>query len=76
MLLNLLVVTHSYILVLILLAMELREVEQMEFLTPQERAYLLDKISNSSFYVEKFGGLDFKSEERMIVSIFLKLQAF
>lgn len=56
--------------------MEIREVEKISLLDDRERAYLLDKISNSSFYVEKFGELDFKSEEKMIISIFLKLQAF
>ncbi len=55
--------------------MELKGVEQIEFLNEKERAYLVDKISNSSFYIEKFGELDARSEERMIVSIFLKLQS-
>lgn len=48
--------------------------EQTELLTPGERAYLLDKIGNCSYYAEQFGELDAWSEERLIVSIFLKLQ--
>jgi len=45
-------------------------------LSSQERAYLLDKIGNCSYFVEKFGDLSPEQERKLIVSIFLKLQKF
>ncbi|HJX50627.1 MAG TPA: hypothetical protein VJ438_04140 [Candidatus Nanoarchaeia archaeon] len=47
---------------------------QKKGLTDKEKAYLLDKIVNTSYYFEQFGELDSKTEEKLIVSIFLKLQ--
>lgn len=44
-------------------------------LSLRERAYVLDSISHSSFYADEFGELNSKDEERLIVSIFNKMQA-
>ena len=48
---------------------------ETRFLSSKERAYILDKISNSSYYSETFGELSAKDEERLIISIFTKIQA-
>jgi len=45
-------------------------------LSRQERAYILDRIANTSYYVEGFGELDAKTEEALILSIFLKIQSY
>jgi len=50
------------------------EVLWQKNLTSKEKAYLLDKLGNCSFYLEKFGELDEKTEKELIVSIFLKIQ--
>ena len=41
---------------------------------PQEKAYMLDQVSGSSFYADQFGSLAEEQERKLIVSIFLKLQ--
>lgn len=43
-------------------------------LTPQERAYILDKISGASFYADQFGELSYKEEQKIIISIYNKIQ--
>jgi len=43
-------------------------------LSSKERAYLIDQICKTSYYMEKFGQLDERAEKELIVSIFLKLQ--
>ena len=48
--------------------------EKAELLNEKERAYILDKISNASFYIDQFGELNSKEEEGMIISIFEKIQ--
>jgi hypothetical protein len=45
-------------------------------LTKQERAYILDRVANSSYYIDEFGKLDAKTEEALILSIFLKIQSY
>lgn len=44
-------------------------------LNRKERAYILDQLTNSSFYQDEFGSLDSREEERLIISIFGKIQA-
>ena len=48
--------------------------ERREVLTIKERAYILDKIMNTSFFFEEFGLLDPKEEEAIIKSVFKKLE--
>lgn len=43
-------------------------------LTAKERAYILDKISNTSFYQDEFGALEPDKEQALIISIFQKLE--
>ena len=43
-------------------------------LTKEEKAYILDQIGNTSYYVESFGELTAAREEKLILSIFLKIQ--
>ena len=45
-------------------------------LSRQERAYILDRIANASYYADSFGELDAKTEEALILSIFLKIQSY
>lgn len=45
-------------------------------LSRQERAYILDRLANTSYYVEEFGKIDAKTEEALILSIFLKIQSY
>ncbi len=45
-------------------------------LSRQERAYILDRIANSSYYTDSFGELDAKTEEALILSIFMKIQSY
>lgn len=45
-------------------------------LTREEKAYILDALTKSSYYEDWFGKLDEKQEEKMIISIFSKLQNF
>ena len=46
----------------------------LKVLTPEEKAYILDSLTKSSYYQDLFGRLDAIQEERLIVSIFSKLQ--
>jgi hypothetical protein len=46
----------------------------LKVLTPEEKAYIIDNLTNSSYYQDLFGNLDAKSEEKLIISIFSKLQ--
>ena len=45
-------------------------------LTNEEKAYILDSLTRSSYYEDWFGKLDEKQEEKLIISIFSKLQRF
>jgi hypothetical protein len=45
-------------------------------LTQEERAYILDSLTKSSYYEDWFGKLDEGHEEKLIISIFSKLQGF
>jgi hypothetical protein len=45
-------------------------------LTQEEKAYILDTLTRSSYYEDWFGELDAKREEKLIISIFSKLQGF
>jgi len=47
---------------------------QDRVLTVRERAYILDKIGNTSYYLDEFGHIDTKKEQELIVSIFKKLE--
>jgi hypothetical protein len=44
-------------------------------LNSKERAYILDVVSNSSFFQDQFGQLSPDEEERLIVSIFQKVSS-
>jgi hypothetical protein len=50
------------------------KIGEKKALNLRERAYLMDKLCRTSYYVERFGELDEKTEKQLIVSIFLKLQ--
>ncbi len=43
-------------------------------LTVKERAFILDKIGNTSFFYDEFGELDAKMEKELVDSIFKKLE--
>ena len=43
-------------------------------LTIKERAYIIDKIGNTTFYEDEFGKIDKETEEKLIASIFKKLE--
>lgn len=45
-----------------------------EVLTVRERAYILDKIGNTDFYLQEFGELSEEAEKDIVVSIFKKLE--
>ncbi len=48
--------------------------EGEKVLTVRERAYILDKIGGTDFFVEEFGQLDEMVEKELVVSIFRKLE--
>ena len=48
--------------------------DRARLLDRREQAYILDKISGSSFYIDEFGELSPQQEEKLIVSIFGKIQ--
>ena len=43
-------------------------------LTIKERAYIIDKIGGTTYYNDEFGSIDSKTEEKIIASIFKKLE--
>ncbi|MEK6817430.1 MAG: hypothetical protein AABX80_01385 [Nanoarchaeota archaeon] len=43
-------------------------------LTIKERAYIIDKIGNTTYYMDEFGSIDKETEEKMIASIFKKIE--
>lgn len=43
-------------------------------LTRKEKAYILDQIGRASYFEDEFGQLNNLEEERLIRSIFLKMQ--
>ena len=43
-------------------------------LTREEKAYILDNLTKSSYYEDMFGKLGALEEEKLIVSIFSKIQ--
>ena len=43
-------------------------------LTIKERAYIIDKIGNTTYYRDEFGSIDKETEEKMIASIFKKIE--
>ena len=43
-------------------------------LTIKERAYIIDKIGNTTYYEDEFGKIDKETEEKLIASIFKKLE--
>mgnify|MGYP001560764426 FL=1 len=43
-------------------------------LTIKERAYIIDKIGNTTYYKDEFGSIDKETEEKMIASIFKKIE--
>lgn len=43
-------------------------------LTIKERAYIIDKIGNTTYYEDEFGPIDSETEEKIILSIFKKLE--
>jgi|TARA_Y100000310_G_scaffold140092_1_gene139436 hypothetical protein len=45
-----------------------------KLLSEKERAYILDKISNASFYRDQFGEINSIEERELIISIFGKIQ--
>ena len=45
-------------------------------LTQEEKAYILDSLTKSSYYEDWFGDLNAKQEQKLIISIFSKLQGF
>ena len=44
--------------------------------TQEEKAYILDTLTRSSYYEDGFGKLEAEQEKSLIVSIFSKLQNF
>ena len=63
-----LVVKHIYI--------SFKEINYMikGVLTIKERAYIIDKIGGTTYYNDEFGSIDSKTEEKIIASIFKKLE--
>ncbi len=45
-------------------------------LTQEEKAYILDSLTRSSYYEDWFGKLNEIQEKNLIISIFSKLQGF
>ncbi len=45
-------------------------------LTQEEKAYIMDSLTKSSYYEDWFGKLDEMREKKLIISIFSKLQGF
>lgn len=43
-------------------------------LTIKERAYIIDKIGGTTYYEDEFGHIDSETEEKIIASIFKKLE--
>jgi len=43
-------------------------------LTIKERAYIIDKIGGTTYYKDEFGLIDSETEEKLIASIFKKLE--
>lgn len=43
-------------------------------LTIKERAYILDKISGTTYFDDEFGSIDSETEKKLIASIFKKLE--
>ena len=43
-------------------------------LTIKERAYIIDKIGNTTYYADEFGSVDSETEKKLIASIFKKLE--
>lgn len=43
-------------------------------LTIKERAYIIDKIGNTTYYEDEFGQIDSETEKKLIASIFKKLE--
>ena len=43
-------------------------------LTIKERAYIIDKIGNTTYYADEFGAVDSETEKKLIASIFKKLE--
>jgi len=48
--------------------------ERAKLLSEKERAYILDKICNASFYIDQFGEISSGEERQLIISIFGKIQ--
>lgn len=62
------VVKHLYIIIKRVFFMD------EKILTVKERAYILDKIGGTDFYVEEFGRIDEEEEKVLVVSVFRKLE--